>query len=282
MTGWAALPLDASSSEVFSSVEEGLTVGLISTPRPRVCGVGDDLQAVVEREDLREFDYVPVKDGERTVGLLHRGKQWETKTSLVGDAMEPLHGGMLISSDSGILSYIERADEYEYTCRLVLYGDRLEGIVTLSDLQKLAVRPALFLLITHVELLMARWIRGSGVPDEKILSRLPEGRKSKAEQEWSKLRKNNLAVDRLTATQFKDKRYLLLELGFTRGKKQKDDAEKDLHDIEQLLRNPVAHAGDFALDEKHALEVVHIVRAARRWIDRLERAIKERDDAGTA
>lgn len=231
MTEWASSPLGTNSSRLFSSIEEGLTVGLIATPKPRVCGVGDDLRAVIEREDLQQFDYVPVKDGDRTMGLLHRTKHGSAGPKPIHEAMEPLHGGMLISADSGILSYIERADEHEYTCRLVLYGNRLEGIVTLSDLQKLAVRPALFLLVTHVELLMARWIRGSGVPDEEILSRLPAERKVKAEREWNRLRKNNLAVDRLTATQFKDKAHLLLELGFVTGRKQKGEAEKDLSDI---------------------------------------------------
>lgn len=80
---------------------------------------------------------------------------------------------MLISADSGILTYIERADEHEHTCRLVLYGDRLEGIVTLSDLQKLAVRPALFMLVTHVELLMARWIRGRGCRTKRFSAGCP-------------------------------------------------------------------------------------------------------------
>jgi len=276
MRGWASSPLETDSSRLLSSVEQGLTVGLIATSKPKVCGVRDDLQAVIEREDLQPFDYVPVKDNERTVGLLHRSGNKDAEAKSVAEVMQPLHGGMLISSDSGILSYIERADEHQYTCRLVLYGDRLDGIVTLSDLQKLPVRPALFMLVTHVELLMAQWIRGTGVPDEKILSRLPEGRKGKAEQEWSRLRKNNLSIDRLTATQFCDKRHLLLVLNFVRGKKQKDEAENDLDNIEHLLRNPIAHAGEFAPDENKALELVAAVRTARDWINRLERAIETR------
>ena len=68
MNGWASPPLDTDSSRLFSSIEEGLTVGLIATSKPKVCGVRDDLQSVIEREDLRPFDYVPVKDGDRTVG----------------------------------------------------------------------------------------------------------------------------------------------------------------------------------------------------------------------
>jgi hypothetical protein len=280
VTKWASPPLGTDSSELLSSIEEGLTVRLIATPKPRVCGIRDALRDVIDREDLQPFDYIPVKDGNRTVGLLHRTKEWSNKSKPVGEAMEPLHGGMLISSDSGILSYIEGADEYEYTCRLVLYGDRLDGIVTLSDLQKLAVRPALFLVVTHVELLMAEWIRGRGLPEDEVLSRLSPERRKLVEQEWNRLRKGNFAVDQLTATRFRDKRDLLLELKFVSGKQQKATARKDLEDIEQLLRNPVAHAGDFALDEEKALGVVHMVRTARRWIERLEKAIREHGAAG--
>ena len=273
MNGWAAPPLGKDSSRLFSAIEEGLTVGLIATFDPRVCGLGDDLRATIDRADLRQFDYVPVKDGDRTVGLLHRTAHEESGSGSVGNAMEPLHGGMLISSDSGILSYVEGADEHP--CRLVLYGDRLDGIVTLSDLQKLAVRPALFLLVNHVELLMADWIRGQGLPEEKVLSRLPEERKARTEREWNRLRKRNLSIDKLTATQFCDKRHLLLELGFVSGQGQRAAASRELDDVEQLLRNPVAHAGEFAPDRESALGVVSIVRTARRWIGRLEGAIEE-------
>lgn len=277
MNKWASPALGTDSSRLFSSIEEGLTVELIATPKPKVCGVGDDLRAVLEREDLQEFDCVPVKDGERMVGLLCRTGARSTEAGLVSEAMEPLHGGMLISSDSGILSYIEQADEHEYTCRLVLYGDRLEGIVTLSDLQKLAVRPALFLLVTHVELLMAEWIRGEVPSNKDVLARLPQERKKSLEQEWNRRRKDNVAIDRLAVTQFFDKRNLLLEWGFVSGKEQRAEFEKDLDNIERLLRNPLAHAGDFAFDDQRALKVVSIVRSARHWINRLENAIRQQD-----
>ncbi len=271
MNGWASPPLDMDSSQLFSSVEQGLTVRLIATFEPRVCGIRDDLRAVIEREDLQQFDYVPVKDGDRTVGLLHRSVHKDSGTGTVGDAMDSLHEGILISSNSGILSYIERADAHP--CQLVLHEGRLAGLVTLSDLQKLPVRPALFLLVTHVELLMVRWIRSRESSEETLMSMLSAKRRDKTAQEWNRLRKNNLAVDRLTATQFCDKRDLLLKLDFVSCKKQRTAAKKDLEHIEQLLRNPLAHAGDFALDEEKALQVVFTVRTARQWIERLERAI---------
>lgn len=95
MTAWASPPLGTDSSRLFSSIEEGLTVGLIATLKPKVCGVEDDLRAVIGREDLRPFDYVPVKNGDRMVGLLHRAKHGSAESMPVREAMEPLHGGCL-------------------------------------------------------------------------------------------------------------------------------------------------------------------------------------------
>lgn len=272
MNMWIRPPVGGDSSRLFSSIEEGLTVELIATFNPRVCGVRDALKAVIEREDLQRFDYVPVKDGDRTVGLLHRTAHKDAEAGAVGDAMDHLHEGIIVSSNSGILSFIERAGDYP--CQLVLHDGRLDGLVTLSDLQKLPVRPALFLLVTHVELLMAEWIRGREPSDEKLMSLLTDKRRGKTNQEWNRLRKNNLAVDKLTATQFCDKRDLLLKLDFVTGKRQ-ERAKKDLENVERLLRNPVAHAGDFALNEATALEVVSTVQTARQWIAYLERAIGE-------
>jgi hypothetical protein len=68
-------------------------------------------------------------------------------------AMLPLDQSILITSGSSVLGYIEEAKESP--CRLVLRNTQIAGIVTISDLQKLAVRPALFVLVTHLELLMA-------------------------------------------------------------------------------------------------------------------------------
>lgn len=280
MSVWSQPP-PTDSSQLFSSIEEGLTVELIATFEPNVCGVGDELRTTIGREDLQDFDYVPVQDGDRTVGLLHRtNNESSYDRKLVGDMMKPLHGEMLISSGSGILTYIERASKHR--CHLVLHEGKLNGIVTLSDLQKRPVRPALFLLVTHVELLMVQWTRGLGLSDEKIMSRLPLGRQEQVQQEWNRIRRNNLAVDQLTATQFHDKRDLILEWGFVAGKQQKADARKDLDEIEQLLRNPLAHAGDFALDEENALQMVRIVSTSRRWIERLERAIWKQGTASAS
>ncbi len=272
MNGWASPALKGDSNLLLSSVEEGLTVSLISTLDPRCCDADDDLKDVVGREDLREFDYVPVKEGDEMVGLLHRTvHDTEDAAGPVRDAMCPLRGDLIISANAGILSYIEGADKRP--CRLVLRGSKLDGIVTLSDLQRLPARPALFLLVTHVELLMAQWIRLTrGLSDEEILSALSSKRRDRVKFKWKCLQENNLALDMLSATEFKDKRTLLLCSEFPIG--DADAPETDLEIVEGL-RHSVAHAGDYALSLENALNTVRAVQIARRWIDRIESAIEE-------
>ena len=111
MNGWARPVLDGDNNMLLSSVEEGLTVRLITTFEPYCCDADDDLEEVVGREELREFDYVPVKDKDEIVGLLHRSEH-DTKDAAgqVREAMCSLRGDLIISADAGILSYIERRE----------------------------------------------------------------------------------------------------------------------------------------------------------------------------
>lgn len=250
MSNWAAMPLGGDADSVLSSLEQGLSVGLITTFEPCCCDVDDDLKEVAGREDLREFDYLPVKENDEVVGLLHRAKyDTEDATGLVKDAMCNLRGDLIISATAGILSYIAGAKERP--CRLVLQGSRLNGIVTLSDLQKLPVRPALFLLITHLELLMASWIRTKNLKDEGILEKLPEERRDKVNGRWKNLQCLNLAIDILTVTDFGDKWKLLEKLGFPAAVSE----PKDLQLVEHL-RHSVAHAGDYGLIPENAKKTI--------------------------
>lgn len=266
MSSWAFTPLEGNADNVLSSMEQGLSVGLIATFDPYCCDAEEDLKEVVSRGELREFDYVPVKENDEVVGLLHRAAyNTESAVGSARDVMDNLRGDLIISADAGILSYIDGADMRP--CRLVLRGSRLDGIVTLSDLQKLPVRPSIFLLITHLELLIAQWIRHHcGTEDEWLDQLRDESRRIQVNDKWAGLQSSNLAIDKLTATEFGDKRDVLLKLWPPASKKR---AEKDLGRIERL-RNSVAHAGDYALTQENAEKTVTTVRAARQWIAELQ------------
>lgn len=151
---WAAGPLDIDPPRVLSSIERGLTVSLVATFEPDLvcCQTNAQIGDLLETPIFRPFDYLPVTVEGRIVGLLPLAqlRTGNTNHRNAGDEMLPLDERRLISADVGILTFIEQADE-QHACRLVVRGTRIDGIVTLSDLQKLPVRPALFLFITHLE-----------------------------------------------------------------------------------------------------------------------------------
>ena len=60
----------------------------------------------------------------------------------VSDEMEALSEENIVSSGASVLTFIETADYHP--CRLVLRKTAIDGIITISDLQRLPVRPVLF------------------------------------------------------------------------------------------------------------------------------------------
>ena len=267
---WANVALDVDPEQIMAALERGFPVRLIGTFENLVtCRLEDSLNHVVSRTDAEEFDYLPVTDSDKIVGLLNRralvaGEGLSAKGSekLVSDAFDRLDERNIIAADAGILVFLLNANRSP--CRLILTTDRVTGLVSKSDLQKLPVRALLFHVVTHLELAMAAWIRRY-LPDETAwLSVLPKGRRKCIEARYRGLTSSNLAIDRLTATMFADKRSVLLKcaaLSISRTQ-----AQKELKRVEEL-RDSLAHSGDYALTEKSADRMIETVASAQSWIE---------------
>jgi hypothetical protein len=185
---WAADPLSDGSIAAVEAIENAVTVDLIATfePELKCCATTDAIVGLLADHNYAPYDYLPVRCDDRIVGLLSLG-EFRTASIDAGltaeGAMSPLDQSILIASDSGVLSYIEEAEPSP--CRLVLRHTQIAGIITIADLQKLAVRPALFILVTHLELLMAAAIRARfrDRPEDDWLVLLGD-RRERVEQEW--------------------------------------------------------------------------------------------------
>jgi hypothetical protein len=277
---WAADPISDASVAAVEAIERAVTVDLIATfePQLKCCAKTDAIIELFADRNYAPYDYLPVKSDDRIVGLLPLGKfrapSIDPGLSAEG-AMLPLDQSILITSGSGILRYIEEAEESP--CRLVLRQTQIAGIVTISDLQKLAVRPALFVLVTHLELLMAAAIRARfrDRPEDDWLAMLG-GRRKNVEQEWEKLKAGGLEIDRIAATQFADKRQILVKSGLIRC--SRSQAEREFGSIEHL-RNDVAHANNYASTRESARKTIAAVRLARKWIALLQDAPDGLQDA---
>jgi hypothetical protein len=278
---WASDPISDGSLAAVEAIERAVTVDLIATfePQLRCCAKTDATVGLLADRNYAPYDYLPVRSDDRIVGLLPLG---EFRTASIDPAgftaegvMRPLDQSILITSGSGVLRYIEEAEASP--CRLVLRHTQIAGIVTLADLQKLAVRPALFVLVTHLELLMAAAIRARfrDQPEDDWLVLLGD-RHKRVEQEWQKLTADGLEIDRIAATQFADKRQILVKSGLIRC--SRSQAERELGSIEEL-RNSLAHANNYASTRESARKTIAAVRLARRWIAALQEVLDGQEDA---
>ncbi|MDE0173059.1 MAG: hypothetical protein OYH76_06450 [Defluviicoccus sp.] len=249
-----------------------LPVRLIATPRSslRTCRSDADLAEVLAN-NVETFDHLPVvrvsEDATETIiGLLDiPGVRAATAPrGAVNGWMHPISENILIGADASILDFVLGADRQR--CRLVVSGSEISGLVSLSDLQKLPVRAALFATITHCEITMASAIRREFRDSDAWLDRLSNDRQSKIREEIATSTNDDGFVNSLLFTQFGDKVRIIrksprFQWSRTKFKKEMGMVEK--------LRNWIVHANDYASTPSAAEEVCRTVRARDKWVDRL-------------
>jgi hypothetical protein len=190
--GWANNEL-ITSGRPFETLHSGLTVELIATPRSDVmtCRADESVSNALKR-NTEPYDYLPVvapaPGGEkRIIGLFHAAPFFgkDTVNGYVSDYFSALSEEFLIGADASILAFIRDADAKP--CRMVVSGPHIKGLVSLSDLQKLPVRAALFALITGFEITMAQAIRSWFHDGDDWMECLSDARKGKLAAEIAKI-----------------------------------------------------------------------------------------------
>ncbi len=275
LTSWAARPLDIDHAAMFASFERAANVLLIATFEPLLmcCTEAENLADVVGRSVFAPYDFLPVRQGEEIVGLLNRTNEARALDSdatephrTVLDAMHPLEEAILISSEASLLTFVASADEHP--CRLVISETKIDGIVTVADIQKLPVRPILFLLVTHLEMLMAEALRAAFPDGDGWLRCLKPPRRKLLEEKCVALRHGDMELDKLVAAEFCDKKEALIgsnvPLLCGNGK-----AAEQIERIEEL-RNQLAHAGEYAGTREAAAHCAKTVRLTQSWITHLK------------
>jgi CBS domain-containing protein len=247
----------------LKAFEAGFHVGVISTFYPNlVWAEADDNAAAFLDVQPQDFDQFPVRDGDRTVGVLRRHK--DHGNHKVGDSMDRLVENLLISAETPIRDLIPQLKEIHF--RLVLRGSRIDGLVTQSDLLKLPVRILIFGLVTHLEQVMAdlisiRW------PDEGWLGAIGEKKREQIKTKEAKLLTKGVNPPLIELTEFKEKVHLCARLmgGNT------EQFRKELDNLRKL-RNQIAHAASFIQDKDGASNVVEFIEkfeCAQKWIAEL-------------
>jgi hypothetical protein len=280
---WASGALDGDPAEALRIIENNFAVHLIATPRSsfKTCAADDNLASVVEHNRPYQFDFLPVTESKsgngkpnQIIGLIELVSfldQVVDSEVLVRRHMRPLSEENLIGADAGILDFVRDADRQR--CRLVISGREIGGLVTLPDLHRLPVRAALFTMVTHLEILMAEFIRYDCVQSDEWLTHLSEGRQENLRKEVDKSRKGDAFVDELLFTQFADKVTIIKKSALMLA--NKNQFKKDLRRV-QNLRDALAHANNYAASRDEAIEVCTTVRIMDEWIERFARWVNAR------
>jgi len=141
--------------------------------------------------------------------------------------------------------------------------------VTLSDLQRLPVRAALFGLVTNLEIIMIEVIRRVFGSTEDWFDRLSPGRQQKVRETIEEAQRGDRFVDALLFTQIVDKATIIRRSPLSPGKIHQRDIKKI-----ETLRNGVAHANDYADSPDAAKQTCEAVRLIERWSDHFSQWLK--------
>lgn len=263
---WPASALAGNHDEILDHLERSAPVRLIATMGDLTYTLVDDsLATAASRAEAGRFDFLPVRnspDGP-VVGLLRSADALtRAKEDLVRVAMQPLSGDNLIGADAPLLDFVYTADANP--CRLVLDRSEIRGLVTLSDLQRLPVRTALFGLFIHLELLITEVARRKTSGSEAPFDLLSQKRAEDVRARWEEMRAASMDRDPFEPLAFADKKTIAKKIKMFGLSGERINA--DLQAIERDLRDPLAHGLTIAADPEGAHRLVRAARLVRDWI----------------
>lgn len=257
MTRWANAPNDMSADAYLRSVEAQGAVALIATPWASVkTAMGRDWNRIEGDSALADFDQVP---------LMNRTGTGVDAIYVRGQGRVPLDSGMFMAADAPLIAFVEDADRQRF--RLLLAGNEVVGLVTLSDLQKLPVYALIFGIVIAVELLlMAAIRRRCGETPNQWLRFLTENERARVERYWKQAVYQNTAIDRLSHASFTNEIKAGVGLGlFGRN----GEVHRQLKDLVPL-RNQVCHAMEVAPTPAQAMRISATVRDARKLLRQMQ------------
>lgn len=155
--------------------------------------------------------------------------------------------------------------------KLVVSGDGVAGLVSLSDIQQLPVRAALFALVTSLEMAMAMAIERKWPNPEDWISLLSDGRRKILMDQIAQARHRDGFISEIAFTQISDKADLVCKGQMLSGSRK--SRAREFVKIRDL-RDNLAHANSYADTPTEAKTVCQIVRSVYQLKDELLKAIE--------
>lgn len=268
--------------EVLERVQSSLTVGMIMTPRNDLmtCRI-DESAATVKDRNVDSFSFIPVVDDKGRYLGLHRAEQWFGHTApdaRIEGYFEPFSEDMVIGADASIFDFVKTADDRP--TRLVVSGHQVAGLISLSDLQQLPVRAALFTLMTSLEIMMARrieieWAGGS----DEWMALISEDRQRPLRDAIARAKAGDGYVNDIVFTQLSDKATVIVKRRLLTGSRRQLEAK---FKCIEALRNDIAHANYYAETPRAARKVCATVRTVFEIKTELLLGIKRKEESSQA
>lgn len=236
----------------------GLPVYLIATPREQLltCEPHERIDDVNRR--AQQYDNIPVEKDGVIIGTLTRDGMRPGKT--VERCVTPLSERHLIGAETPIMDFVRGQESAE--ARFIIDRGGVSGLVTLSDLQKLPARAALFGLITQLELEMGEAVQEL-FPNDGWIDRLRPEDRTELQTNIERAKKRDVFTRAIDLTQLREKYFLLQNL-FALG------PWADFRPVNDL-RNGLAHAKPYIHDRRDERRLVKTVRHVDELFGRVAR-----------
>ena len=259
---WASPPINGQALRSLHEAESRFAVTLLSTPRSAlICCQPDDKAAEAKsRAQPGDFDFLPVEKNGEIVGLFSRKQDYAEES--VSDVMRLLNESILMATDACMLDFLETADTRRFV--FLVENNGISGAVTLSDIQKIEARPAIFLRLTTFEILLNDWIRQNA--HEEWLGHVNSRERQQIQRWFDQRHEAGEEVDRVAVSSITPKLKACKALGVFDAF---PDAAETLDAFVQL-RDQLAHAQDFAHCESLASQIPRRIRQLKDYITHLE------------
>jgi len=231
--------LKSSLRDLREILERSFTVRQISEPLASF-DASTPIEGVRSFMEKKDYDVVGVRDQGLIVGHARRS---DVGARTLAECSSPFDPSALIPDSAPLRDALRVLVDAPYLFVLVL--DRVWGIVTRGDLQKVPVRMWLFALISLMEMRFLRLIREC-YPENSWTSQLSSERVGEAQRLLALRVQRNEAIDLADCLQLCDKRAIIAKTEILRGplgfasRTKADDALEPL----EKLRDNLAHAQD--------------------------------------
>lgn len=235
---------------MLEHIQDTLTVDSIMTERGQLLTLkrSEDPSTIQENVRELEINQVPVVNDDSVVGIMIADP--EDRTLPEREHQETIAPKWLVSADTSIRKLIDILDNEQHPARFVFQENRVIGLVTYADLNDAVARTALYLLISRLEIQLARFLRQHERDSWAYVQHLSSSRQGKFDSLREEMSRKDVTHDPIehfnlvdVFRSIRNEDGLRGEIGF-QSKSQFDKATSGINE----MRKSIAHSVRLVVD----------------------------------